>query len=93
MTARVQEKKVLAQLMDSEQHCAYVVRVVCCWWCGTASEKRNDFHARENRKKKQEILATSYVRDVRTSTYVSNGLKQSEVEVRISKIIEDIGGY
>jgi hypothetical protein len=34
---------------------------------------------------KHEMLATSCVRDFRTRTYVSNGLKQSEREVRISK--------
>jgi hypothetical protein len=42
---------------------------------------------------KNEMLATSCVRDVRTRTYVSNGLKQSEIEVRILKIIEEFGGY
>jgi len=44
-------------------------------------------------KGKNEMLATSCVRDVRTRTYVWNGLKQSEMEVRISKIIVEIGGY
>ena len=39
------------------------------------------------------MLATSCVRDVRTRSYGSNGLKQSEMEVRISKIVEEIGGY
>ena len=57
------------------------------------AKKEMIFMLGKTAREKQEMLATSYVRDVRTSTYVSNGLKQSEVEVRISKIIEDIGGY
>jgi hypothetical protein len=79
--------------MYSYQHCAYVVRAVCCCWCGTASEKEMIFMLGKTAREKQEMLATSYIRDVRTRTYVSNGLKQSEMEVRISKIIEDIGEY
>lgn len=39
------------------------------------------------------MLATSCVKDVRTRTYVWNCLKQSEIEVRISKIIVEFGGY
>jgi hypothetical protein len=44
-------------------------------------------------RRNNEMLLTSCVKDVRTLTYVSNCLKQSEMDVRISKIIEEFDWF
>jgi len=46
---------------------------VCCW-CGTAKAKEMIFMRGKTARRKHEILETSCVKDVRTRTYVSNGL-------------------
>lgn len=88
--------------MDPKQHCAYVMcnlrsetskYVLCVLLVWNSERKEIIFMLGKTARRKQEMLETSCVKDVQTRTYVSNGLKQSENEVRISLINEEIGEY
>jgi hypothetical protein len=56
------------------------------------AKKKMIFMLGKTARGKYKMMATSSVKDVRTRTYVSNDLEQSEIEVRISKIVEEFGG-